>query len=128
MTQRLQVYKCEICGNIVELLHEGKGELVCCGKPMKLYVENTVDAAREKHVPVMEKVNGGISVKVGSVPHPMEQKHSIEWIEIIIDNRTYRQFLKPADTPEALFALDADQTTAQIIARAYCNIHGLWKN
>jgi len=128
MTQRLQVYKCEICGNIIELLHEGKGELVCCGKPMKLFVENTVDAAREKHVPVVEKVAGGIKVKVGSVPHPMEQKHSIEWIEIIVDNRAYRQFLNPDNVPEALFPLDDNQITAQITARAYCNIHGLWKN
>jgi superoxide reductase len=81
MTEKLQIYKCEICGNIVEVLHTGKGQLVCCGQPMKLQVENTVDASKEKHVPVVEKIEEGIKVKVGSVPHPMEEKHYIEWIE-----------------------------------------------
>ena len=123
MTKKLEVYKCEICGNIVELIHEGKGALVCCGQPMKLYTENTVDAAREKHVPVLLKVAGGIKVKVGSAAHPMEEKHYIEWVEIIADGRAYRQFLKPGDSPEALFNLEADQ----IIAREFCSLHGLWK-
>ena len=123
MTKKLEVYKCEICGNIVELIHEGKGALVCCGQPMKLYTENTVDAAREKHVPVLLKVAGGIKVKVGSIAHPMEEKHYIEWVEIIADGRAYRQFLKPGDSPEALFNLEADQ----IIAREFCSLHGLWK-
>ena len=123
MTQRLQIYKCEICGNIVEMLHEGQGELVCCGEPMKLYVENTVDAAREKHVPVMEQIEGGVKVKVGSVPHPMEEKHYIEWIEVIADGKAYRQFLKPGDAPEAVFHIEAEEITA----REYCNIHGLWR-
>jgi len=124
MTKRLEIYKCEICGNIVEVLHEGVGELVCCGKPMKLMVENTVDASKEKHVPVIEKVEGGIKVKVGSVPHPMEEKHYIEWIEIIADGKVYKKFLKPGDQPETLFEIKADKITA----REYCNIHGLWKN
>ncbi len=123
MTEKLQVYKCEICGNIVEVLHEGKGELVCCGKPMKLYTENTVDAAKEKHVPVVEKVSGGVKVTVGSVLHPMEEKHYIEWIEIIADGKAYRQFLKPGDVPEATFNVDAQD----ISVREYCNLHGLWK-
>jgi len=123
MTERLQVYKCEICGNIVEVLHEGAGELVCCGQPMKLYVENTVDAAREKHVPVVEETEGGIKVKVGSVPHPMGEEHYIEWIEAVADGKAYRQFLKPGDAPEALFDIGAEEITA----RAYCNLHGLWK-
>jgi superoxide reductase len=123
MTERLQIYKCEICGNIVEVLHEGVGELVCCDQPMKLFVENTVDASREKHVPVVEKTDAGIKIKVGSAPHPMEEKHYIEWIEIIADGRAYRQFLKPGDKPEAEFAITADRITA----REYCNIHGLWK-
>jgi superoxide reductase len=123
MTERLQVYKCEICGNIVEVLHEGKGELVCCGEPMKLLVEGAVDAAKEKHVPVVEKIAGGIKVKVGSVPHPMEEKHYIEWIEVIADGKAYRQFLKPGDPPEATFDIDAQAVTA----REYCNLHGLWK-
>lgn len=123
MTERLQIYKCEVCGNIVELLHEGVGELVCCGQPMKLSVENTVDASKEKHVPVIEKTATGIKVKVGSVAHPMEEKHYIEWIEVIADGKAYRRFLKPGEAPEATFEIQA----AQIIAREYCNLHGLWK-
>ena len=124
MTQRLQIYKCEVCGNIVEILHEGAGELVCCGQPMKLLVANTVDAAKEKHVPVIEKTVTGVTVKVGSVAHPMEEKHYIEWIEIIADGKAYRQFLKPGDAPEATFDIKA--TTIE--AREHCNIHGLWKS
>ena len=124
MTKRLQVYKCEVCGNIVEVLHEGAGELVCCGQAMKLMEENTVDAAKEKHVPVIEKTTDGIIVKVGSVPHPMEEKHYIEWIGTIADGRSYREFLKPGSKPEAFFKIDAQNLTA----REYCNIHGLWKN
>jgi len=123
MTARLQIYKCEVCGNIVEVLHEGAGELVCCGQPMKLLVANTVDAAKEKHVPVIEKTANGVTVKVGSAPHPMEEKHYIEWIEIIADGKAYRQFLKPGDAPEATFDIQANK----IEAREHCNIHGLWK-
>jgi superoxide reductase len=123
MAERLEVYKCEVCGNIVEVLHGGGGELVCCGQPMVRMVENTVDAAKEKHVPVIEKVPGGIKVKVGSVAHPMEGKHYIEWVEIIADGKAYRQFLNPGEAPEATFNVAADQVTA----REYCNLHGLWK-
>jgi superoxide reductase len=123
MTEKLQIYKCEICGNIVEMLHEGVGELVCCGQPMKLYQENTVDAAKEKHVPVVEKTASGFKVKVGSVPHPMEEKHYIEWIELIADGKAYRQFLKPGQKPEAVFPMEA----GKVSAREYCNVHGLWK-
>jgi superoxide reductase len=123
MTERLQIYKCEVCGNIVEVLHVGDGQLVCCDQPMKLYRENTVDAAKEKHIPVIEKTEGGFKVKVGSVPHPMEVKHYIEWIELIADGKAYRQFLKPGEAPEATFTLKAEKVTA----REYCNLHGLWK-
>jgi superoxide reductase len=123
MTERLEVYKCEVCGNIVEVLHEGQGELVCCGQPMKLLVEGAVDAAKEKHVPVIEKTADGLKVKVGSAPHPMEEKHYIEWIEVIADGMAYRQFLKPGEMPEATFNIAAQKVTA----REYCNIHGLWK-
>ena len=123
MAERLQIYKCEVCGNIVEVLHGGEGELVCCGEPMKLFVENTVDAAKEKHVPVVEKVAQGMKVKVGSVPHPMEEKHYIEWVEIIVDGKAYREFLRPGDTPEAVFDVPPEGVTA----REYCNLHGLWK-
>lgn len=120
--KKMEVYKCEVCGNIVEVLHGGDGELVCCGQPMKLQTENTVDAAKEKHVPVIEKVSGGVTVKVGSVAHPMEEKHSIEWIEIIAGGKAYRQFLNPGDKPEATFQIKAEK----IRAREYCNLHGLW--
>jgi superoxide reductase len=123
MTKRLQIYKCEVCGNIVEVLHEGAGELVCCGEPMKLLVENTVDASKEKHVPVIEKTANVVKVKVGSVAHPMEEKHYIEWIEIIADGKAYRQFLKPGNAPEAVFEIKANK----IEAREHCNLHGLWK-
>jgi superoxide reductase len=123
MAEKLEIYKCEVCGNIVEVLHGGMGELVCCGQPMKLYKENTVDAAREKHVPVVEKIAGGFKVKVGDVAHPMEEKHYIEWVEIIADGKAYRQFLNPGQAPEAVFNIEADQVTA----REYCSLHGLWK-
>ena len=140
MTELNQIYKCNICGNMVEMVHAGAGELVCCGQPMMLMKENTVDAAKEKHVPVIEttenqgfsesqkskisvKTKTGIKVKVGSVPHPMEQAHYIEWIEILADGKAYRKYLKPGDKPEAEFCVDAKK----IIAREYCNLHGLWK-
>jgi len=124
MTKRLEIYKCEICGNIVEMLHEGVGELVCCGQPMKNYKENTTDAAIEKHVPAVEKIDGGYKVMVGTVAHPMEVKHYIEWIEIIADGKAYRQFLTPGNEPVAEFKIKADKITV----REYCNLHGLWKN
>ena len=123
MIKNLEIYKCEVCGNIVEVVHGGVGELVCCGQPMKLMAENTTDASREKHVPVIVKVSGGVKVSVGSIPHPMEEKHYIEWIEIIADGKAYRQFLNPGGAPEAFFPLEA----AAITAREYCNLHGLWK-
>jgi superoxide reductase len=123
MAERLDIYKCEICGNIVEVVHGGAGQLVCCSKPMVLMTENTVDAAKEKHVPIIERTEGGYKVMVGGVPHPMEEKHYIEWIELIADGKAYRQFLEPGQAPEAVFAVDA----AAVTAREYCNLHGLWK-
>ena len=123
MIQKLQIYKCDVCGNMVEVIHEGEGELVCCGQPMKLMEENTTDAALEKHVPVIEKTEDGIRIQVGSVPHPMTEEHYIEWIELIADGRAYRQFLNPGDEPVAVFKIDAQSITA----REYCNLHGLWK-
>jgi superoxide reductase len=123
MAAKLEVYKCEHCGNIVEMIHAGDGELVCCGSPMMLLKENSVDAAKEKHVPVIEKIADGYKVKVGSVPHPMEEKHYIEWIELVADGKAYRQFLNPGDVPEATFCVTASKVTA----REYCNLHGLWK-
>jgi len=123
MTELNQIYKCNICGNIIEVIHTGVGQLVCCGQPMELLTEKTEDVGLEKHVPIIEKVGEKVKVKVGSVPHPMEQKHYIEWIEIITDGKTCRKFLKPEDKPEAEFEITAEK----IEAREYCNIHGLWK-
>ncbi len=129
-----QIYKCNICGHIVEVLHPGAGQLVCCGKPMELLQEKTQDVGLEKHVPVIEKTEKGIRVKVGSIHHPMEEKHYIEWIEIIADGRYCRKFLKPGDKPEAEFEVGADLSyealakEENITDREYCNIHGLWKS
>lgn len=124
MIRRGQVYKCNVCGNITEVLHAGGGELVCCGQPMELLQEKTADAALEKHVPVVETTAGGIKVKVGQVSHPMEEKHYIEWVEILADGNVYRKFLKPGDKPEAEFKIDNERVTA----REYCSVHGLWKS
>jgi len=123
MAERLGIYKCEVCGNIVEVLHAGKGELVCCGQPMRLMKPNTVDAAKEKHVPVIEASAKGVKVKVGSVPHPMEKEHYIEWIAIESDGTICRKFLKPGEKPEAEFCVKASKVKK---AREYCNIHGHW--
>jgi superoxide reductase len=124
MAKRMEVYKCDSCGNIVEVLHPGDGELVCCGEPMKLFEEKTADAATEKHVPVMETIESSTKVKVGSVPHPMEDAHYIEWIEIVTDSGVERRFLKPGEAPEAVFDCKRDIS----FAREYCNVHGLWKS
>jgi len=118
-----QIYVCRECGNMVEVLRAGGGELVCCGEPMELLRENTVDAAREKHVPVIEKTAAGYKVSVGSIAHPMEEKHYIEWIELLADGQVYRKYLQPGDAPVAEFAV----TAAQVSAREHCNLHGLWK-
>jgi superoxide reductase len=126
MTKEKQVYRCNICGNIVEVLHAGVGQLVCCGQPMELLNEKTEDAGKEKHVPVIEIKDDEIIVKVGSVPHPMEEKHYIEWIELIVDGEIYRKYLKPGDKPEAKFKLTKIAKEEKIKAREYCNVHGLW--
>jgi len=123
MTELNQLYKCNICGNIVEMVHTGVGQPVCCGQPMELKQPNTQDASHEKHVPVVETAADGVLVKIGSVAHPMEEKHYIEWIEIIADGKVYRQYLNPGDAPEATFCMQAQK----VLARAYCNLHGLWQ-
>jgi len=123
MGSKQQVYKCSKCGNMLEMVHYGGGPLVCCGEPMTLLEENSVDAAEEKHVPVVSKVADGYKVIVGSVAHPMEEKHYIEWIELIVDGiLVYRKHLQPGEAPEALFSVSG----SDIKARAYCNLHGLW--
>jgi superoxide reductase len=126
MAEKLGIYKCEKCGNIVQVLHGEKPPVMCCGKPMDRLVENTVDAAKEKHVPVVEKVDGGYKVSVGSVHHPMTAEHWIEWIELTSCDGQYvqRQMLTPTSTPEAVFKCDSDK----VVALAYCNLHGLWKS
>jgi superoxide reductase len=123
MAERLQVYKCDVCGNIIEFLHGGKGELLCCQQPLKYFKENTVDAAKEKHVPVIEKAADGYIVKVGAASHPMETEHYIEWVELIADNVVYRKYLNPGEDPQASFKV----TNSKVEAREYCNKHGLWK-
>lgn len=123
MTQLNQIYKCEVCGNIVEVVHSAGGTLVCCNQPMTLMEENTTEAALEKHIPVVEKVDGGVVVKVGSVEHPMIETHYIEWIEVITENKVYRKYLKPGEKPEAFFSLEEEI----LFAREYCNLHKLWK-
>jgi len=124
MTKRLQIYKCDICGNIIEIMHEGMPALVCCNEKMKLRQENTVDAAQEKHVPKIEKVEGGYKVFVGEVEHPMVEDHYIEWIELIAGNEVYTKFLNPGEKPEAFFKTDAQD----VYAREYCNLHGNWRS
>jgi superoxide reductase len=123
MAEKLEIYECKDCGDIIEVLRSGSGRMDCCGKPMAKLVANTVDAAKEKHVPVIEKLSDGFKVKIGSIPHPMEEKHYIEWIELLADGIAYRRFLKPGDAPEAVFNVKA----AAVSAREHCNIHGLWE-
>jgi len=123
MTELLQVYKCELCGNIVEVIHEAGGTLVCCGKEMTLQREGVTDAATEKHVPVIEKIDNGYKVTVGSVEHPMAEDHYIEWIELLVDGVAYRKFLKPGDKPQTIFCIEG----GKVSAREFCNLHGHWR-
>jgi superoxide reductase len=124
MTKLFEVYKCEVCGNIVKVVHGSVGTLTCCSKPMSLQQEKTSDQGKEKHVPVIERSANGILVKIGSVPHPMEEKHFIEWIEVRTGNAVYIRGLKAGEKPEAEFCI----TDMNAKARAYCNVHGLWTN
>lgn len=125
MTKIQEVYKCKVCGNIVEVVHAGGGKLMCCGQEMERLVPGTSDGAAEKHVPVIEKVEGGYKVTIGSVAHPMIDAHYIEFIELICEKcgKVQRKYLKPGDKPEAFFKTEAEKVTA----REYCNLHGLWQ-
>lgn len=123
MPKRNQVYRCEVCGNIVQILHAGVGTLVCCNKSMRLLEEKTTDSGSEKHVPVIERTENGIKVHVGSVAHPMEENHFIEWIEVIAGDKIYRKFLKPGEPPEAIFTIQEQD----IQVREYCTVHGQWR-
>ena len=122
--QPLQIYKCKVCGTIVQVFKPGKPSLVHCGLPMELLVEKTEDKGAEKHVPVIEKIDGGYKVKVGSAPHPMVDSHWIMGIQLIGEGFVYSKALDPGEKPEAVFMTDAKDVTA----RAYCNLHGLWKS
>lgn len=124
MTKKNEIYKCNVCGNIVEVLHAAAGQLICCGQPMQLLNELTEDAGQEKHVPVVEKTEKGYKVKVGLVQHPMENAHFIQFVELLADGKVYRKFLNPGEKPEAEFSIEADS----VVAREYCNLHGLWKS
>jgi len=124
MTKLFEVYKCEVCGNMTKVVHASGGTMVCCGTPMTLQQEKTTDQGKEKHVPVVEKSAKGILVKLGSVPHPMEEKHYIEWIEVRTRTSVFIKALLPGDKPEAEFCV-AD---TNVKVRAFCNVHGLWTN
>jgi len=124
MATRNEVYQCATCGNVLAILTGGQGELICCGAPMERMVENSTDGAHEKHVPMVVGILDDIEVSVGSVAHPMQPEHYIEWIELLTDRVSYREFLKPGDTPDVNFSIDTEDVTA----RAYCNLHGLWKS
>ncbi len=124
MTKINEIYRCNICGNIVSMVHGGAGSLICCGEEMKLVKENSVDAAKEKHVPIVEEKGDEIIVRVGEILHPMEEAHYIEWIELICNDKSIRHFLKPGDKPEAKF----EKLSNPYTIRAYCNLHGLWRN
>lgn len=125
MSKLNKLYKCEVCGLIAQVAKDGFGKLVCCGKPMVELEENTVDASLEKHTPVVEKVDGGVLVKVGSIEHPMEEAHFIEWIELYTANGVYRKYLNPSEKPEAFFNVNPEE---EFVAKAYCNLHGYWKS
>jgi len=124
LAKRLEVYKCEVCGNIVEMFHAGGGTLVCCGEEMKLQEEKTADSTTEKHVPVIEKIDGGYKVTVGTTLHPMKEEHYIQWIELIAGDKVYTEYLSPGMNPEATFMVEEDVVSA----REYCNLHGHWKS
>ena len=125
MTQKLEIYKCNICGNIVKVVHEGAGELVCCNQPMVLQTEkNNEEGLTEKHLPVMEKTETGVKIKLGSIPHPMEEGHFIEWVEMMTENgKILQKFLKAGEAPVVDFKVEDNP----VWVRAYCNLHGLWK-
>lgn len=127
MTPKNDVYRCRVCDNVIEILKSGEGKLVCCNAPMELLKHRSEGTGEEKHVPVLEKIGSGFKVIVGKIPHPMEENHCIDWIEILADGEIYRQSLKPGENPQAEFSLDPE-TVNQISVRSYCNIHGLWKS
>ncbi len=123
MSTRNDIYKCSVCGQMVEVINGTKPLMICCKQEMEKLTENTTDAAVEKHIPVIEKIEGGYRVFVGEVEHPMVEEHWIEWIELIAGDKVYKQYFNSGQKPEAFFKIDEEEITA----RAYCNLHGLWK-
>lgn len=123
MSDKHHVYRCEECGRVVEVVEAGRGTLTCCDMPMKHLAENTVDASKEKHVPVATREGSSFHVKVGSVPHPMTAEHLIEWVEVLTEEATCRVELSPGQPPE----VKLPATKGAAVIRAYCNLHGLWK-
>ncbi len=124
-TNVLEIYKCDICGNIVEVVHAGAKALVCCKQPMNLMNAKSEDTGQEKHLPVIEKTSHGIDIKVGSIPHPMEDKHYIEWVEVEEPNgKVLRKFFKSGETAEVNFGIAGSKEGLTV--RSYCNLHGLW--
>jgi superoxide reductase len=127
MTEKGEIYRCKVCGNIIRVLHPDVGELVCSGVPMELLSEQTEGTGEEKHVPVLEKIGEGVKIQVGEIPHPMEENHYIEWVEVMVDGKVYLKFLEPGDQPLAEFPVKPDQVQ-EISVREYCSVHGLWKS
>ena len=127
MTEKGEIYRCKVCGNIIQVLNPDVGELVCSGVPMELLTEQTSGTGEEKHVPVLENTDEGLIVHVGEIPHPMEENHCIEWVEVMADGEVYLKFLEPGDQPLAEFPVDPDQVQ-EIKVREYCSIHGLWES
>jgi len=123
--KKKQIFRCPICGNIVEVVNVGGGTLVCCGQPMELLKEKSSDEGMEKHVPVVSIDGDKVLVKIGSVPHPMTEEHFIQWVECIVNGDSYFKKLHPNDVPEVEFEIEGD--LSNITVRLYCNIHGLWK-
>lgn len=125
MAKKLEVYKCDLCGNVVEITGEGAGTISCCNQPMSKQDEKTADSATEKHVPILEDGAEGVKVVVGSTAHPMTEEHYIMWIEVVNGDYVNRRYLKPGDRPEAEFYVPKQDG---LLVRSYCNLHGLWKN
>ncbi len=121
---RFDIYKCDKYGIIAQIMTTGAGKLVCCETSMDKMIENTTDAAKEKHIPVVEKIGNRLEVKVGSVNHPMNEDHFIQWVEVVGNEESFLKFLSYTDKPEAVFDLECDE----FYVRAYCNLHGLWRS
>lgn len=133
MTKINEIYHCSICGNIISVFHDGPGVLSCCDQTMSLLKSNTIEASLEKHIPVFQKTKKGFKIQVGSIPHPMEEKHFIEWLEFAIEDKIIRKQFRPGEKAELIiecqnYNLDNCKKDNPKWIRAYCNLHGLWKS